>query len=350
MNPFWFGRRVVVTGHTGFKGAWLALWLTKLGAQVFGFALPPEREDSLYHRLGLQETIDHFVGDVTDFEQLMSRLRTVDPDVVFHLAAQSIVRRSYAHPVRTWSTNVMGTVNLLEALRLLKSKSSVVVVTTDKVYQERDCDNGYRENDQLGGDDPYSASKAAAELAVHSFRRSLSGQALVKLASARAGNVIGGGDTAEDRIIPDLVRAFSKGERLLVRKPEAIRPWQHVLDPLAGYLVLAEALSGGNKKAEGAFNFGPAPGNERTVGALVETARSYWPGQMIVVADPEAPHEAARLSLSSDKASQTLQWRPRWAFNEAVRRTMEWYLAVHKGAAPAKISLQQITAYEEGNL
>ena len=275
----WKGRRVLVTGHTGFKGSWLSALLLSQGAQVFGLALAPDRQPALFEQLGLQPRLGHFTGDIRDSELVARRLRDVRPEVVFHLAAQPLVRRSYRDPLETWSTNVMGTANILDALRDWRDPCAVVVVTTDKVYENREWEHLYREGDRLGGHDPYSASKAATELVVESYRRSYFAEGPVRIATARAGNVIGGGDWSQDRILPDLARTRAAGQPLGVRNAHAVRPWQHVLDPLAGYLLLAERLIAGDPHANAAFNFGPEAADQRTVGELVEAAGIHWPGR-----------------------------------------------------------------------
>jgi CDP-glucose 4,6-dehydratase len=349
LSEFWKGRRVLITGHTGFKGSWLALWLHQKNAEVHGLALAPNTTPSMFDQVRLVGNIEHRLGDVRDPSALSDCLEAVVPEVVFHLAAQPLVRRSYRAPVETWATNVMGTAHLLEALRRFEAPCAVVIVTTDKVYADREWLHAYREEDRLGGHDPYSASKAACELVIDSYRRSFLARSPVRVASARAGNVIGGGDWAEDRIIPDLARALARGEVLALRNPEAIRPWQHVLDPLAGYMQLAQLLYEGATDVEDAFNFGPDPGDLRSVRVLVETALSRWPGTWRAASDAEAPHEAGRLFLATEKARATLGWEPRWAFAKSVERTMEWYRRVHEGTDPRAFTLTQIDAYESAS-
>ena len=287
-SSFWAGKRVLLTGHTGFKGSWLSLWLLKLGAEVWGYALAPVGQHSLYVDLGLaQSQLYHNLGDLRDLEALQEVVQQARPEVVFHLAAQPLVRRSYRDPLGTWATNVQGSLNLLAALSTLHHPCSVLMVTTDKVYANREWDYGYREDDRLGGQDPYSASKAAAELAIASWRDSFCGLGThqtphLKIATARAGNVIGGGDWAEERIVPDVMRALAAGQPISVRSPEATRPWQHVLEPLGGYLLLAErlaaAVSGSANPYATAFNFGPALEANRSVRELVAAALVHWPG------------------------------------------------------------------------
>lgn len=346
-SAFWQDKRVFLSGHTGFKGSWLGLWLTQLGARVSGYALAPEGPSALFAHLGLESALDHCVADIRDHARLRERLVAARPDVVFHLAAQPLVRRSYQEPALTWQTNVQGTVNLLEAVRALEQPCAVVVVTTDKVYANREWLYAYREEDRLGGHDPYSASKSAAELAVAAWRSSFFGTgSAVRLASVRAGNVIGGGDWAEDRIIPDLVRALAQGQTLSLRNPHAVRPWQHVLEPLHGYLTLAQRLyQDSDPRWQGAFNFGPTSGSFRTVAELVEEALKHWPGTWASTPSTHAPHEAGLLKLAIDKAGSLLDWSPRWDFAATVAQTMRWYRAFHEGAAARALSLTQIHEY-----
>jgi len=338
-RAFWQGRKVLLTGHTGFKGGWLALWLNELGAQVTGLALAPKGQHNLFEQLQLERLIDHRLGDIRDPDQLKAIVAETQPDVVFHLAAQPLVRLSYQEPTATWATNVMGTIHLLEALRLRDQPCSAVLITTDKVYRNNEWLYGYRENDPLGGHDPYSSSKAAAEIAIASWRSSFCGTSAhqtphLRVASARAGNVIGGGDWALDRIVPDAMRALSRGEMIGVRNPGATRPWQHVLEPLGGYLRLAENLSSSAELAS-AFNFGPQLEANRPVHELVEEALRHWPGQWQDQSDPSAPHEASLLNLVIDKAHHQLGWAPRWDFATTVERTVNWYRRVQEDQASA---------------
>ncbi len=346
VSDFWHGKRVLVTGHTGFKGAWLSLWLTRLGADVSGFALPPDTMPSLFDQLGLADRMDHRVGDIRDADSVSACVEAVQPDLVLHLAAQSLVRRSYRAPVETWAVNVQGTVHVLDALRGLDKACVAVMVTTDKVYQNREWSHAYRETDRLGGHDPYSASKAATEMAVSSYRSAFFQSSPVRIASARAGNVIGGGDWAEDRITPDIVRALAKGQPVGVRNPAAVRPWQHVLEPLSGYLTLAERLyRSDDPTLASAFNFGPEPGDTRTVSALVDEALKHWSGQREAATQADAPHEAGLLSLTIDRAAAVLGWRPRWRFEDTVAATIDWYRQVENGADPLALTEAQIEAY-----
>ncbi len=362
---FWRGRKVLITGHTGFKGSWLTMWLLSLGAEVWGYSLAPEHGRSLFTELMLDHAsgfanwgyLHHRLGDVRELQAIQKIAAESQPEVVLHLAAQPLVRRSYRDPLGTWATNVLGSLHLLEALKVLKHPCSLVMVTTDKVYTNREWHYGYREEDRLGGHDPYSASKAAAELAIASWRSSFCGvephqTPFLAIATARAGNVIGGGDWAVDRIVPDAMRALACGDVIPVRRPEAFRPWQHVLEPLGGYLLLAEKLyiPAMNGQANGyatAFNFGPALESNRSVRQLVEASLAHWPGSWLDLSDPTAPHEAGRLHLQIDKAHHQLGWKPRWTFATTIERTVAWYRAVHEGAIPMELCLRDLQSYQE---
>ena len=357
MNPSIFsGRRVFLTGHTGFKGAWLTQWLLQLGADVTGYALDPPTSPSLYEQLNLESEICSIRGDVRDLQKLTDAIGQARPDFLFHLAAQSLVRVSYDEPVETISTNVMGTVNVLEALRTLRRPCVAVVVTTDKCYQNREWVYGYREEDHLGGADPYSCSKAMAELAVESWRRSWfcrsSAESVeIRVATARAGNVIGGGDWAQDRIVPDCIRALARNEPIPIRNRHARRPWQHVLDPLHGYLELARHLATAETREEIAarcapFNFGPSHESSRTVGELVSEVLRSWPGRSADRTEPNAPHEATLLQLSTEKARALLNWTCQWDFATSVRRTVDWYQRVQSGESSARVTQEQIREFE----
>ena len=354
-NPeFWRGRRVWLSGHTGFKGSWLALWLLHWGAIVEGYALDPPQEPGgvpLYQDLGLSADLAHDErADLADLDRLVKRLQAYGPEVVFHLAAQPLVRRSYREPLLTWQTNVLGTCHVLEALRQLPDPCTAVLITTDKVYDNREWDFGYREQDPLGGHDPYSSSKAAAEIAIASWRSSFCGLAPhqrpdLRIASARAGNVIGGGDWALERIVPDAVRALMGAEPIAVRSPKSTRPWQHVLEPLGGYLLLAERLHEDAALAS-AFNFGPDREANRPVQRLVEELLEHWPGgAWRDASDPLASHEAGRLDLTTDKAFHQLGWRPRWDFATTVAETTQWYRRFHQGESSRELCLEQIERY-----
>lgn len=353
-------RRVLVTGHTGFKGAWLCEWLLSMGADVAGLALPPLTEPSLFDQLGLGGRMDSRIGDICDLELVRETMLDVRPDYVFHLAAQPLVRLSYEVPVETFATNVMGTVHVLEALRGLGQSCVAVMITTDKCYENKEWLNAYREEDPMGGHDPYSASKGACEIAISAYRRSFfsnPGKGIL-VASARAGNVIGGGDWAADRIVPDCIRALRAGSAVPVRNKIATRPWQHVLEPLSGYLALARRLGGfvglnegvdePGRRAEdyaSAFNFGPPLASNRTVSDLVGEVLSHWSGTWEDCSDPQAPHEASKLNLATDKAFHLLGWQPRWDFATTICETVGWYKAVDEGANPLDLTQRQIAAY-----
>ncbi|GAB4249679.1 MAG: CDP-glucose 4,6-dehydratase [Candidatus Methylacidiphilales bacterium] len=367
------GRKVCVTGHTGFKGAWLCEWLLNLGAEVAGFSLPePVATPSLFEQLGLGERLKDTRGDVRDRQAVVDWMVREEPDFMFHLAAQPLVRLSYREPVMTWETNVLGTIHVMEGLRRLTRPCAAILITTDKVYENREWLYGYREVDPLGGRDPYSSSKAATEIAIASWRDSFFRDHPVRIASARAGNVIGGGDWAEDRIVPDLVRALQAGRPVPVRNKRSTRPWQHVLEPLSGYLLLAARLSAGqggstkrgddddntlphakdleirsNDSLCSAFNFGPHLESNRTVKDLVEEALKHWPGRWEDRSDPNAPHEAGKLNLVWDKAHHVLGWSPRWSFAETVEKTVAWYREAAEGADPTELTRRQIAEYSQ---
>ena len=341
-------KRVFVTGHTGFKGAWLCEWLLALGAQVHGYALKPPTRPSLFNQLGLSKRIaSHTVADIRDAKKLCRAVRAARPDFIFHLAAQPIVRYSYRHPVETFDTNVMGTVNLLEACRSLGRPCAVVCVTTDKVYENDDSGKAFSERDPLGGSDPYSASKGACEIAIQSYRRSFFSfdDSPVRVASARAGNVIGGGDWAQDRLVPDAMRAICGDRHLIVRNRHSTRPWQHVLEPLSGYLALGAALSADPAFAT-SFNFGPDPDSVKTVGELMDELLGQFPGVEVEdLTDPDAPHEAKLLTLDSSKAQEMLKWKPRWDFKRTIRETAKWYKDRFMRVGAASLCRGQIDAY-----
>lgn len=322
----YLNRRVLVTGHTGFKGSWLALWLQELGAHVTGIALAPDTSPSHWSLLDLDNRhIDSREIDIRDAAALTTALHEAEPEIIFHLAAQPLVRRSYRDPVDTWSTNVMGTVNVMEASRRLPSLHAIVAVTTDKCYLNREWNRGYRETDPLGGHDPYSASKAAAELVAASYRNAFFHASGPLLATARAGNVIGGGDWSEDRLIPDLVRATAVGEALVIRSPHATRPWQHVLESLAGYLLLGQKLLEERQEFADAWNFGPDINGNRPVEDVLARLRTHWPGLAWQVDTAPQPHEATLLHLDSSRARQQLGWKPVWPLDDCLAATATWY-------------------------
>jgi CDP-glucose 4,6-dehydratase len=339
------GKRVWLSGHTGFKGSWISEWLLDLGAVVHGYALAPDTTPAIFDQLGLACRLEHEVADIRDAEAVKKSIHSFRPEFVIHMAAQPLVRRSYAIPVETYETNVMGTINVLEALRGFTSASSVVIVTTDKCYENHESGRAYEEGDSLGGHDPYSSSKAMAEIATAAYRNSYFRNLPVRVASARAGNVIGGGDWAEDRIVPDAMKALNKGDKISVRNPKAVRPWQHVLEPLGGYLTLAAGLAEHASLAT-AFNFGPGPDSNRTVAALVTEILKNRQGSWEDTSDPTALHEATLLNLSIQKANRLLDWKPKWGFEETIKKTVCWYERVNTGTiTPQEITRSQIAEY-----
>lgn len=346
MTEFWAGKTVLLTGHTGFKGSWMSLWLHEMGAKVYGYALDPDTTPSLFDQLGLDDIIHHKIGDICDRDTLTNYIIQVKPDVIFHMAAQSLVLRGYKDAPLTWDVNVMGTVNILETLRHLDHPCTAVMITTDKVYHNNEWEHGYREDDPLGGLDPYSASKAACELAISSYSFIYDHEERpIRVASARAGNVIGGGDWCANRLVPDIARALQNEESIETRNPGATRPWQHVLEPLDGYMCLAEKLSQ-NSDIGTAFNFGPAARDNRTVENVIQTALKYWPGHYHTTSVNNAPHEAGLLKLSIERAQSRLGWSPRWSFEIAIDKTISWYKLVHEGADPLHVTRAHIVDYQ----
>ena len=346
-GSFWKGKRVWLSGHTGFKGSWLSLWLGEMGAIVAGFSLEPPTTPTLFVEARIADRVASTIGDVRDAAAVLRAMADARPDIVIHMAAQSLVRQSYADPVGTFATNVMGTVHVLDAVRQVGTVRAVVVVTTDKCYENREWVWAYREDEAMGGYDPYSASKGCAELAVAAFRRSFA-HGNVAIASARAGNVIGGGDWAADRLVPDTLRAFAKRQDVLIRNPAAVRPWQHVLEPLAGYLVLAERLWAGGAAYAEAWNFGPREDDARPVGWIVSELARHWGDDAGWVQDvADAPHEALLLKLDISKARALLDWQPRWSLGTALEHIVAWQRAWLAGNDVAQLSVAQIGAYTE---
>jgi CDP-glucose 4,6-dehydratase len=350
-SQFWRGKRVFLTGHSGFKGTWLSMWLHRLGAQVMGFSLPPDTQPSLCLLADLNAVIQHAQGDIRDAAGLSAAMQAFAPDVVLHLAAQALVKRSYREPLLTFGTNVMGTLHLMEAVRRAPSVRSVVIVTTDKCYENREWPWAYREIDALGGYDPYSSSKACAELAVAAWRRSYfpakEGQP-VRIASARAGNVIGGGDWSEDRLVPDCIRALSAGATIEIRNPSAMRPWQHVLEPLCGYLLLAEGLWRGDTDLAEGWNFGPDMQDVEPVSFVADRVTALWgDGATWSTVGQTGPHEAGLLAVDATKARAVLGWRPRLTLAQAIAWTVDWYKAHRAGRLAAELIRDDIQAYEE---
>ncbi|MDR1558149.1 MAG: CDP-glucose 4,6-dehydratase, partial [Clostridiales bacterium] len=345
---FWRGRRVFITGHTGFKGCWLMLWLESLGAEVYGYSLPP-LDPSLFKSVTPDGDPRGVFADIRDADKLSEEMAGFEPQIVFHLAAQPLVRESYRQPVLTYGTNVMGSVNLLEAIRGSGSVKSAVVITTDKCYKDMNWERGYRESDTLGGADPYSSSKACVELLCEAWRRSYFNDGRVRLATARAGNVIGGGDWAADRIVPDAMRAFLSGQTLAIRMPDAVRPWQHVLEPLYGYMLLAERLWEGDENCASAWNFGPRADDAVSVECAARHLCDIWGGgKTYETAKDDGPHESRLLRLDSGRAARELGWTPRYNFTDALKITAEWYKRVSAGEDALSVTLEQIKEYMDG--
>jgi CDP-glucose 4,6-dehydratase len=351
---FWNGRRVFLTGHTGFKGGWLALWLADLGADVTGYALPPSTDPSLFELARVGEVVRHIEGDVRDLGALEAAIRAARPEVVFHMAAQPLVRLSYSEPVETYATNVMGTVHLLEAVRRVGGVRSVISVTSDKCYENLEYGRPFRESDPMGGHDPYSNSKGCAELVVSAYRSSYFDPQRISehgvgLASVRAGNVIGGGDWADNRLVPDIIRALLAGESPVIRYPAAVRPWQHVLEPLRGYVMLAERLHAGETAFASGWNFGPADEDAKPVSAVVDQLTSLWgEGAHWERADGPQLHEAGTLRLDCAKAAAQLGWRPALPLESALRLVTEWHQSQVEGRDARAVTLEQIRAYRRG--
>lgn len=346
---FYSGKKVFVTGHTGFKGGWLTIWLKLLGADVVGFALPPETQPNLFSAVRVADGIVSEFGDVRDFATVKKAFAVHAPEVVIHNAAQALVRRSYRDPVETYATNIMGTVHLLEAARVTPSVRSVVIVTSDKCYENREWARGYKEDDPMGGYDPYSSSKGAAELVTAAYRRSFCGEEnSPAIASARAGNVIGGGDWSEDRLVPDIVRGISSNAPIVIRRPESVRPWQHVLEPLSGYLLLGEKLYESGSRFADAWNFGPSLDDSVTASEIADRVRTIWgKGDVRIQPDPDAPHEATYLRLDCAKSSQHLGWNSKLRLAQALEWTVEWYQSFYdqSSTSPRAVTERQIETY-----
>lgn len=343
---FWQGKKVFLTGHTGFKGSWLSLWLQMMGAELTGFSLKPPTSPNLFDLARIEESMNSIIGDIRDFSVLQEALQRARPDIVIHMAAQPLVRYSYQEPLETYSTNVMGTANLLEAIRKTDSVKAVLNITTDKCYENKEWYWGYRESDQLGGYDPYSNSKACAELVTSAYRNSYLNQQGVGLASARAGNVIGGGDWAADRLIPDLVRACVENEAVSIRNPHALRPWQHVLEPLSGYLILTEQLYHSPLDYSEAWNFGPNDGDIKPVSWIADFVIELWNNKSSIHLDKGIhPHEATYLKLECAKAKSKLQWTPCWDIKKGIMETVSWYQAHEARENMQDITLMQIEKF-----
>jgi len=354
VNPFfWNGKRVFLTGHTGFKGGWLSLWLSSMGAKVTGYALAPNTLPNFFELAQIGDDLEQsHIADIRDLEQLQKAMSAAQPEIVIHMAAQPLVRYSYLNPVETYATNVMGTVHVLESIRSMDCVRAAVIVTTDKCYENKEWAWGYRENEPMGGHDPYSNSKGCAELVTSAYQHSYFSaekyaQHKVAIASARAGNVIGGGDWSEDRLIPDAIKAFEANEVLMIRNPMATRPWQHVLEPLSGYLVLAQALYEGGAKFDGGWNFGPRDDDARSVQEVINLLIKNWGSAASWQQDKsEQPHEAHSLKLDCSKARQYLDWIPRWTLEQAIENITQWQQCYQQQSNMHEISLQQIAAYQ----
>jgi len=345
-ESFWQDKKVLITGHTGFKGSWLALWLQQLKARVYGFALVPPTQPNLFEKANVDQYIASHSGDIRDLSALKFLFLKTEPDIVIHLAAQPLVRYSYQNPVETYQTNVIGTLHVLEAIRACPSVRAAVMVTTDKCYDNKEWIWPYRENEPLGGYDPYSSSKACAELLIASYRNSFfSGSHSPAIASARAGNVIGGGDWSPERLVPDVVQAFQNNQTLSIRNPNAIRPWQHVLDSLSGYLLLAEKLFTQGQPYAEPWNFGPDMSDIQPVQSIVQTLAAYWPQAHWEIAEQTQFHEAGSLKLDSTKARERLGWHPRWRLSDALRLTAEWYQAEAQGLDMGLFCRKQIQLF-----
>lgn len=343
---FWRGRTVFLTGHTGFKGGWTALCLSHLGAKVYGYALCPQTTPNLFTEANIENHMYRStIGDVCDLDALKGAVRAAQPSIVIHMAAQALVRESYAEPVNTFATNVMGTVNLLEAVRHAEGVEAVVNITTDKVYKNEEWIWPYREEDRLGGHDPYSSSKACAELVADAYRKSFFSGEELRLASVRAGNIIAGGDWSADRLVPDFFRALDARQPLQIRSPRAVRPWQHVLEPISGYLLLAEKLVTMGQEYATAWNFGPEESDAKSVAWIAEQLCRKTPGAKWESFGDSGPHEALTLRLDSSKARQRLSWRPRWCLDSALSKTLEWHLAWKASDEMDDFSLRQIQEY-----
>lgn len=354
VNNFWNNKRVLITGHTGFKGSWLLLMLLEKGAKICGYSLSNPEEQLLFENINpkIKDSFEHNIGDILDIASLKSTIEIFKPEIVFHLAAQPLVRKSYLEPINTWKTNVIGSINLLESLKILNNKCVVVVVTTDKVYENKERNYSFKEKDRLGGYDPYSASKAACELAISSWRSSFCGDNLnqtsnLSIASARAGNVIGGGDWSEDRIIPDTIRALKNNKNVIVRNPLSKRPWQHVLDPLNGYLMLAKNLYLNENCPREAYNFGPRLSSNKTVFELVEEIFKYWPGKVELSKSKNIFHESQLLSLDIEKVQKTINWAPVWDFSKSIHKTISWYKEVNEENNSYTKCLENIKEFKE---
>lgn len=344
---FWKDKRVLVTGHTGFKGSWLCLWLHVLGARTKGISLDPSSYPNLFEVAGIESVLEHQIVDIRNFELLRRHIQEFEPEIIFHLAAQPLVIAGYKDPLGTYTTNVVGTANLLESARLCNTTKAIINITTDKCYENLEWVWGYRESDSLGGKDPYSSSKACSELITHAYRHSYFVKRQVGLATARAGNVIGGGDWAQDRLVPDILRSLELRKRANIRNPKSIRPWQHVLEPLSGYLTLAELLFSNNEKYSESWNFGPEQSDQLSVGSIASLLCSRWGFELGWQSqEGNQPIEAAILRLDTSKAKQRLNWYPKWNIVQAIDKVVEWHRAWIDGSNMSNFCLRQINEYQ----
>jgi len=342
---FWKGRKVLVTGHTGFKGSWLSIWLKYLGAEVLGYSLDPPSKPSLFKEAKLDNHINSVISDINDLEMLETSFRSFKPEIVFHLAAQPLVRDSYRNPVETYHTNVIGTLNIFEVVRITNSVKSIIIVTTDKCYENLGLDKAYVETDPMGGFDPYSSSKACVEILTKSYSQSFFDTKKIGIASVRAGNVIGGGDWAKDRLIPDVIRSFDSNQTLMIRYPHSTRPWQHVLEPLYGYLLLAENLYFSAEKYSGAWNFGPENSDAISVEELVEKISQFWKSSNWIIDKSDNPHESSFLRLDINKAKSRLNWYPRWNIDIAISKILSFHEGWKNGKDAYQLCLEQIKEF-----
>jgi len=342
---FWKGKRVFLTGHTGFKGSWLSIWLNLLGAKIRGYSLSPYKSISLYNEIELDSTLDSCIGDIRDQKLLNAKIQEFDPDILIHMAAQSLVRYSYNFPIETFEVNVIGTANVLEAARNCSKLKAIVNITSDKCYENDGRLTGYKEHHPMGGHDPYSSSKGCAELVSSAYRSSFLADKNIGLASARAGNVIGGGDWAIDRLIPDILKSFEKNEPVVIRNPGATRPWQHVLEPLSGYLIIAQKLYENPNKYAESWNFGPDKKDVRTVQWIVDQMLELWPGNSWLLDEGKNPHEAELLNLDISKASKILDWQPTWDLHRTLKNIIHWHRLWLEGADMKKICEEEVISF-----
>jgi CDP-glucose 4,6-dehydratase len=348
VSNFWKNKKVFLTGHTGFKGSWMAIWLSHLGAEVKGYSLEPPTNPSLFVEAKVKSLIESEINDIRDYTKLSLSIKNFSPDIIIHMAAQPLVRASYKNPLETYETNVMGTANILHAAIESRTIKAIVNITTDKCYENREIDIAYKENDPMGGFDPYSSSKGCAELVTSAYRESFLKNKNIGIASVRAGNVIGGGDWAEDRLIPDILKAFESNKSVVIRNPQATRPWQHVLEPLSGYLMLAEKLYNSPSKFSEGWNFGPNYQDVKPVGSILEYMTKLWPGSSWQLDKSENPHEANLLKLDISKAKSKLQWKPVWSLETALNKIVKWHTSwIAQASSTQELCIKEINQYIE---